>query len=120
MISLNLSEKIHQYLENEIAIDQLEEWIVPRLPDFLENFDSTDADMIAAIELGLAEIGNQNWNEEQFRSYLAKALRQTTVLVLESEPSAAQIETGTSSITANLQHMNIPIATVMERSRVSI
>jgi len=81
MISLELRDTVIQYIDQAINLEQFEDWIVPRLPDFLDSFNSTDADIISAIELGLAEINNENWSEEKFRTYLHETLQEVVVLV---------------------------------------
>ena len=82
MLSLELKDKVLQYIDSSITLEQLEDWLVPRLPIFLRKSEAADADVVAAIELGLAEISNEIRTELEFRSLLTKALRgQTAVLV---------------------------------------
>ncbi len=70
MISSELRIMVLQYINSEISFEQLEEWIVPRLPVFLSDPNSVDADIVSAIELGLAEISDGLRNEEEFRELL--------------------------------------------------
>jgi hypothetical protein len=82
MLSLELKDKVLQYVDSKISLEQLEDWLVPRLPIFLRTPETADADVVAAIELGLAEISNETKTELEFRSLLRKALQgQTAVLV---------------------------------------
>jgi len=55
MISCELSNKLYQFVLAEITFKQLEEWLVPFLPTFLQNPNSEDAQIVAAIEMELAE-----------------------------------------------------------------
>lgn len=57
MISFELLNKIQQFINKEISVQELEEWIVPRMHLLLVPAESDEADLVATIELGLAEIG---------------------------------------------------------------
>lgn len=102
MISLELSDKIYEYIYTEITLEQLEDWLVTKLPDFLKQFDSTDADIVSAIELGLAEINNQNWTEDKFRAYLKDALQEVSVIFEVPTVQAVQITSGSSNLTSEV------------------
>ena len=74
MLSYELNEKITKYLNQEISLPELEEWIVPRLPYFLQLPQSGDAEVISAFELGLAEMTNGTKTEAGFNELLTQAL----------------------------------------------
>ena len=76
MISLELRDKVYQFVEGEISATQIEEWVVPRLRLFLESVESADADVVAAIELGLAEMSDGIRTEVQFRDLMKQVLRE--------------------------------------------
>jgi hypothetical protein len=81
MISYELRDMILQYVESIITVEQLEEWLVPRLPALLKSPDSTDSDVVAALELGLAEMSDGIRTEDELRRLLLDVIReQTTTL----------------------------------------
>ena len=75
MISSDLKEKVLEFADSRITASQLEEWLVPRLPFFLRSPDSADADVVAAIELGLAEISAKIRTEAELRDDLMSVVR---------------------------------------------
>jgi hypothetical protein len=76
MLSYELEKMVLQYINCEITIEQLEDWLVPRLPVFLRLPHSSDSDVVAAIELGLAEMSDEIRNEAEFREFLSDVLRE--------------------------------------------
>lgn len=104
MISLELNEKVRDYLDEEISIQELEEWLVPREPIFLSQPDSEDEDIISAIELGLAEIDTEIRTEEEFRNFLSDVLRKYLVIWIAYPASTSkQTKSGSANtITENL------------------
>jgi hypothetical protein len=104
MISLELRDKLLQYINAETTLEQLEDWVVPRLPAFLKEPSSTDADIISAIELGLAEISDDIRTEDELRAYLNEALQEVNVLFQVSDGLKIQTTSGSSNQTNNLQY----------------
>lgn len=101
MVSPELREKVVAYLDGKITLAELERWYVPRVPRFFKDPDSADADIIAAIDLGLAELHDRIRTESAVRELIASALREyDTVRVKEKEP-ALDDETGTSAQTTH-------------------
>ena len=84
MISSDLYEIVRQYLESSISIQQLEDWIVPRLPDLLSDPDSEDSELVATIELGFAELNNDNIDEDEFKSWLDEELNNHNVAIFDT------------------------------------
>jgi len=76
MISFELRDRVYQFVDGEISAAQLEEWMVPRLRLLLESVESADADVVAAIELGLAEMSDGIRTEAQFRDLMKQVLRE--------------------------------------------
>lgn len=74
MLSYELREQVILAIDEAITLAELEEWIVPRLAFFLEFPDSDDAEMIATIEMALAEIGDGLVDEVEARMMLREAL----------------------------------------------
>lgn len=74
MLSYELREQIISYLHDEVTLAAMEEWFVPRLSIFLENPASDDADLIATIELALAELADGLIDENEVRASLQESL----------------------------------------------
>ncbi|MDI7274918.1 MAG: hypothetical protein QME94_02960, partial [Anaerolineae bacterium] len=81
--------------ERQIGIEELEDWLAPRLLRFFQSPSSPDARMAAKIELGLAELDDGTITEDELRERLRDALRQQSTVALfvprppETEASAA-------------------------------
>ena len=74
MLTSDLREMAYQYVDNRISMQDLEEWLVPNLPMFLASPESDDADIVSAIELGLADVSNRTRTQAEFRQDLKNAL----------------------------------------------
>lgn len=88
MISYELREIIYQFVESEITTEQLEDWLIPRLPVYVRWPETDDADLVASVELGLAELNAGILSEEDFRNVLSEELQEywtVTEYSLESE-----------------------------------
>lgn len=81
MLSSELRERVLQYVDSLMPMSGLEEWLVPRLPLYLEFPDTADADVAAAIELGMAEVSSGIRTQDELRSYLLDVLREHSAVV---------------------------------------
>lgn len=105
MLSSDLRDKILEFVESSITANQLEEWLVPRLSWFLQDQNSTDADVVAAIELGLSETSSHIKTLEEFRDDLRRVLLENNTIQV-FYPADMQIKTSASNRTEVL----LPIA----------
>lgn len=96
MLSAELRDKLRDFVESNIRISDLEEWLVPRLPFFLRFPNSTDADVVSAVELGLAHMANSITTKDEFRDYL-KQLLQAQTAISTNYPFATYLNVETSS-----------------------
>lgn len=103
MLSYELREQVINYLNNEISLSQLEEWYVPRLSYFLENPLSDDAEMVAAVEMALAEVGDGVIDEEEARSSLQETLDRFGNSVTALVSSAGYISSTVTSTSSQTQ-----------------
>jgi hypothetical protein len=95
MISFELKEKIYQVIDGDISFEQLEEWLVPRLPELLILPNSTDSDVVSAIELGLAEMDDGIRTKDEFMALLQSVIQaQHTTLVTYHVPPFDSYRTG--------------------------
>ena len=100
MLSSDLRDKVLQFVESSITVSQLEEWLVPRLPFFLRSPDTADANFIAAIELGLAEMGSGIKTKNEFCGLLKKVLRENNAIAASYPANLLQcIESGSANRT---------------------
>jgi hypothetical protein len=98
-ISSDLLDKINQYLDNQITISELEEWLVPREPFLLREPESDDSDIIGAIELGLAEMSAGLRVEDDLRRLFREALEgKPSTIWVGDQVTKAFFVTGSSSI----------------------
>jgi hypothetical protein len=87
MLSFELTDKILQYVDSTITIAQLEDWLVPRLPFLARNSEGEDSDLVAAVELGLAELGNGIRSEDNLRNFLRKVIQEKASLRILYQPN---------------------------------
>jgi hypothetical protein len=98
MLSSELRDKLVQFIQLGITTDQLEEWLVPRLPFLLRSPNTADADIVAAVELGLAEVTSGIRTLDEFRDYLKSALAEHPVTSV-FYPASSITETGSANNT---------------------
>lgn len=79
MLTSELFDMVDQYLERVISLHTLEDWLVPRLPLFFKLPYSSVEELVAAIEVGLADISNSTISEEEFRHSLRDSINRQTV-----------------------------------------
>ena len=101
MISLELRDQINQVISKTTSIEDFEEWLVPRLPELITPPNSIDSDVVAAIELGFAEMAAHIRTEEEFIEYLHDILNEqsTTVVSYSTTSSNTNIVSGSSNQT---------------------
>ncbi len=116
MISSELREKIFQYIEAAINKVQLEEWLVPKMPTFLKYPESADADVVSAVELGLAEMAAGIRTEENFREFLKQVLQEQTAVLTFFPSSLSQRGQLTESFSSN-QTFDNPASIIFNPSK---
>jgi len=78
-----LYEKAIQYLNNEISLAELENWLVPRLGEVLALPTGLELDLAGEIELGLSEMSGGHLKEDDFKNELLRLLQAAEI---ETEP----------------------------------
>ena len=99
MLSSEVREKVTEFVESNISLSELEEWLVPRLPSFMREPYSADSDVVAEIELGLAEINDGIRTTEELRNNLKRVLENHSlqfVLTLVDRSQHSEVRTGSS------------------------
>jgi hypothetical protein len=74
MLPLEMVDRAHGYLNGDITLHDLENWVVHHLESLLAEKGSMTYLLVAAIELGLAEMGMGDIEEETFREQLQRFL----------------------------------------------
>lgn len=69
-----LLSQIYRYLDEKIALEELEDWLVPRLPALLHSPDADVTELVGTVELGLAEMSIGARSEEEFRALLRESI----------------------------------------------
>lgn len=72
--SIELLRTLDDYLKRRITLQELESWVVPRLPILLDAPDSSVAQLAAAVELYLAEFHSGIRTERSVRVALSRCL----------------------------------------------
>lgn len=62
------------YISGEINIGILEDWYVPKLETLINN--PKTADMVAQLELGLAELQDGLQTEDDFKNHIKEMLKE--------------------------------------------
>ena len=116
MLSYELWDMVLRYAEASITVSELEEWLVPREPDIMRDPHLADADVVAAIHLGLAEMSEGLRTEDDLRNYLRELIAEYPVVAAFHAPSEFEIRTGTS--TQDLLSMQVTNASEFMRVEV--
>ncbi len=86
----------HRYLEQDLDLDSVQEWLVPRLGMFLSDSRSTAADLAGLFELGFADISAGESDENELRAMVGEFLRENEVI----EWGSAIQSTATNAVAA--------------------
>ena len=98
--SMELFSKLNDYLERRITLWDLESWLAPRLPIFLDAPDSVVGRMAGAIELCIAELQDGLKSERTVKQVLKRyqEVQRTVWISPESSPQSNITTSATSTI----------------------
>ncbi len=102
MLSYELREKVAQFVGHRLSIQELEEWLVPRLPLYLTFTPSSDGKLAGAVELGLAELSDGLTTEAELRRSLSALLSEETTVSVSCDPLRSTRTTSTNETTRAL------------------
>jgi hypothetical protein len=80
--SLDIFSIARRYTDGEIDLDAMQEWIVPRLGEFLVDARSTAAELAGLIELVTADVQCGESDLEEARAVISEFLRQQETITL--------------------------------------
>lgn len=101
MLSQDLKDKVQDYLAGDVAIADLEQWIVERMRRYLADPESADADIVCAIEQGLALMSDGIMTETEFRESLSETLALHS-LILAPPATTSTSSTGNTRLPCSL------------------
>ena len=78
--------KVFQYLDGKINVEDIEDWLVPHLYEFLTLPPCSASELAGVIELSLAEMSNGQCSEEEFRSLLKKYVLEHNTITIDVRP----------------------------------
>ena len=96
-MSMELHSKIYEYVSHKISLQELESWIVPRLPYFISQTDSSVEELASAVELCLAELQAGLRSQRSIRAFLARQLGDNPIIWAAVDESQAQDTTGSAT-----------------------
>ena len=94
---MELHSKIYEYVSHKISLQELESWIVPRLPYFISQTDSSVEELASAVELCLAELQAGLRSQRSIRAFLARQLGDNPIIWAAVDESQAQDTTGSAT-----------------------
>ena len=98
--SLDIFGVTHRYLEGDLTLDDLQEWLVPRLGSFLVDPHCTASELAGLLELCFADIAAGEADEDELRGLISDFLRANETIVLAS---ASAVQTATTNATVSIQ-----------------
>jgi hypothetical protein len=96
--SLDIFRVAHCYLEGDLTLDDLQEWLVPRLGIFLVDPHCTASELAGLLEVCFADIAAGEADEDEVRDLIGDFLRTNEMIVL-----ANVVRTTTSNARASIQ-----------------
>ncbi len=90
-ITSEIYKKVTEYLNNEIPLSQLENWLLPNLGQILNLPPCSARDLAGDIELGLAEISNSQRTESEFRAMMRDLIGSSDIVILDEAISPYSI-----------------------------
>jgi len=78
--------KVFQYLDGKINVEDIEDWLVPHLYEFLTLPPCSASELAGVIELGLAEMSSGRCSEDDFRSLLKEYIREHDTITIDMRP----------------------------------
>ena len=85
-LTSEIFRKVFQYLDSKIDVEDIEDWLVPHLYEFLTLPPCSASELAGVIELSLAEMSNGQCSEEDFRSLLKKYVLEHNTITIDVRP----------------------------------
>ena len=98
-LTSEIFSKVFQYLDGKISLEDIEDWLVPHLYEFLTLPPCSAAELAGIVELGLAEMSRGQSSEEDFRSLLKKYIREHDTITIDMRPPELVCVSSTANTT---------------------
>lgn len=98
-----------EFVQGSITVSELEEWLVPQIPALISDPDSVEADLVSAIELGIAELQAGIRSNDDLILFLRQVLSENAVILINLSKTVA----GSSNIAS-------PIGTYQSETQYAI
>lgn len=109
MLSSQLRDQVHEFIDSHMTTRELEDWIVPRLEYYLQNPHTRDAELVAAVELGLVELGQGIATEGDLRADLREFMQHDVSILVQTRGS------GTMATTSSVNRL-LPTQPIQQQS----
>ena len=94
--------KVSQYLNGKISLEDVEDWLVSHLYEFLTLPPCSASELAGTIELGLAEMSSGQCSEDDFRSLLEKYIREHDTITIDIRPPELVFTSGSANTTQTM------------------
>lgn len=111
MISSVLRDKILEFVQKRISISDLEEWLVPQIPVLIADPDSAESDLVATIELGIAELEAGIRSSEDLIRFFEQVLSENNVISVNLSKTVAGSSNVASPIGSYFSETQYAVAT---------
>ncbi len=96
-LTSEIFRKVFQYLDSEISVEDIEDWLVPHLYEFLALPLCSASELAGVIELGLAEMSGGQCSEDDFRSLLKRYIQEHDTITIDMRPPELVCATGSTN-----------------------
>jgi hypothetical protein len=98
-LTSEIFRKVFQYLNGKIGVEDIEDWLVPHLYEFLTLPHCSASELAGVIELGLAEMSTSQCSEDDFCALLQKYIREHNTVTIDIRPPELVCTTSSANTT---------------------
>ena len=114
--SLDILRIARDYVDGTISLDDVQEWLVPRLGIFLADPRSTASQLAGLFELGFADIAAGEADEDELRELVKECLRENETIQLAGAELTA---TSNSAVAIGTLFIGKPVQFEFKPSQLS-
>lgn len=98
---------VWDFLDGKLSLQELEDWLVPRLVLFLSVPYHVASKLAGLVELGLAEMSIGHCSEDEFKASLKRFLQDQPALIVDY--GRPLVHTGSRSTTVVVGATSVPV-----------
>lgn len=106
-LTSEIFRKVFQYMDGKISLEDIEDWLVAHLYEFLTLPPCSAVELAGIVELGLAEMSSGQYSEDGFRALLKKYIREHDTITIDMRPPEL-VCTSSSANTTQIMFPAIP------------